>query len=83
MDKDRNTVEFNGSVQAMSFRDTPVVIGLDYISNSPSLAKINQQNYCGRGEIALKHHCLLSMEHTEAAAGAMYSCAGQDLLNNF
>lgn len=49
METDRKKREFNGSVQAVSCRDRPVVIGLDYISNSPSLAKINQQYYCGRG----------------------------------
>ncbi len=66
----------------MSCRDRPVVIGLDYISNSPSLAKINQQYYRGRGEIALKCHFLLSEEHSEPATEAMYSSALQDLLNN-
>lgn len=82
MERDRKKREFNGSVQAMSCRDRPVVIGLDYISNSPSPAKINQQYYRGRGEIALKCHYLLSVEHSEPAAEAMYSSARQDLLNN-
>lgn len=58
-----------------------MVIGLDYISNSPSLAKINQQNRCGRGEIALKCHYLLSAELSEQVAEALNSSAVQDLLN--
>lgn len=82
METDREKSEFNGCEQAMSCRARPVVIGLDYISNSPSLAEINQQYYRGRGEIALKFHYLLSVEHSEPVAEAMYSCAVQDLLNN-
>lgn len=78
----RKKREFNGYVLAMSCRARPVVIGLDYISNSLSLAKINQQYYPGRGEIALKCHYLLSVERSEPVAEAMYSCAVQDLLNN-
>ena len=35
--------------QATSRGARPVVIGLDYISNSPPLAKINQHYYRGRG----------------------------------
>lgn len=82
METDRKRREFNGSVQAMSYRARPVVIGLDYISNSLSLAKINQQYHRGRGEIALKCHHLLSVEHSEPVPEAMYSRAVQDLLNN-
>lgn len=74
--------EFNVSVQAMSWRARPAVIGLDYISNNLSLAKINQQYHHGRWEIALKCHFLLSVEHCEPVAEAVRSCAVQDLLNN-
>lgn len=82
LETDREKREFNGSVQAMSCWDRAVVIGLDYISNSPTLAKINQQYYRGRGEITLKCHYLLSAEHSEPVAEAMYNHAVQDLLNN-
>lgn len=60
----------------------PVVIGMDYISNSPSLSKINQQYYCDREKITQKCHYLLSVEHSEPVAEAMYTDAVQDLLNN-
>lgn len=80
--RDREKGEFNGSVYAMSCRDRPVVIGLEYISNSLSTSKINQQYCCGRGEIVLNCHYFLSVENSEPVAGVMYSCAVQDLLNN-
>lgn len=63
----------------------PAVIGLNYMSKSPSPAEIIQQPRRGRGKIALNCHCLLSVEHPEPAAAAMYNCAAvrpENKLNN-
>lgn len=59
-----------------------MVIGLDYISNNLSPTKINQEHYCGERTNPMKCHCLLSVEHSEPEAAAMYSCTVEKVSNN-